>query len=162
MPQNRIDAVLTPAQRANVATAVAAIRTNLPFLLGLSPEERQSLGKLGPASRAFAETALTTAQQNPQILPPAFSVTDFEEDLTLFDALEDPYRALEQLFEEISDTRMLASVEAMAAARAVLYYVRGTAAGNELDEAARQLGLRFARRRRTPPPTENPPEEPTA
>ena len=144
MADNRIDVTLTEEQRTAITDAVATIRTNLPFLVGLSPEERQALNKLGPKSRSFAQTALTVARQNADVLPAGFDVDDFAADLTLYNDLEDIFLSLERLYEEVSDTRMLAGSEAMFAARAVLYYVRGSAAGDRLDEAAATLGERFA------------------
>lgn len=151
MPVNRIDATLTPAQRTNIATAVGAIRTNLPFLFGLTPEERRRLSKMGPESQAFAETTLDLARQNPDILPASFPLTDFEEDLALYDAMEEVFLAIQSLYEEIRDTRTQAGSEAWAAARAIYYYAQGSVVGGQLDDALQQLGLRFARRRPSPP-----------
>lgn len=164
MSSNRIDARLTPEQRTAVLAAVGTIRTNLPFLTGLSNEERRELNKLGDRSHAFAHAAYTVAQQNPGILPASFPLDAFRDDLALFDDLAEAYFAVQQLHEAISDTRLLAGSEAMAAARAVYYFVKGQPDGDRLDQAARELGLRFARPRRPAPdaPPEAPPSAPPA
>ncbi|HEV7892558.1 MAG TPA: hypothetical protein VGP08_18235 [Pyrinomonadaceae bacterium] len=53
MPDNRISATLSQADRQAVLDAINTIRTKLPFLIDLSPEERRSLPS-GPFMRKYA------------------------------------------------------------------------------------------------------------
>lgn len=64
MPDNRISASLSQADRHAVLDAVNTIRTNPPFLVDLSPEERQALPRMGDRSRGFVEQALTVATRS--------------------------------------------------------------------------------------------------
>ncbi len=62
--ENHINATLSVADRDAVINAVAQIRTLLPFLIDLSPDERQALPKMGDKSRAFVQQALQLAEHN--------------------------------------------------------------------------------------------------
>ncbi len=62
--ENRIDAVLTDADRDNVLTIINDIRARLPFLIDLTIEDRQSLPKMGDKSRAFVSQALALAEHD--------------------------------------------------------------------------------------------------
>lgn len=161
MADNRIDAALTDAARTQVLTALDGIRTALPFLEDLGPEERQELPKLGPKSYAFARLALDVARQNPDVLPRAFDLDAFGRDVALLEALEPVRLALNRLAEHVGDTRMLVGSEAYLSALEVYRYVKGSRAGAALDGAAGELGRRFARRN-PPAPPEAPPSPPPA
>lgn len=148
MSDNRLNATLSPEQRAAVEQALQTLRDNLSFLQDLSPTERQDLFKMGARSEAFVRAALDVARQNPDILPRSFDVDAFADDVALYDALRDVHLSLQQLFEHVDDTRMLAGAEAMAAARLVYHYAKGAPAGAALDGAAAAMSERFARRRK--------------
>lgn len=151
--QNRISAELPDKDREQIAASVEAIRAVLPFLVDLSPESRQELFKAGPKSRAFLDLALATAQEHPDILPRAFDLDAFAEDVALFGALDRPYVALRDLVRQIEDTRIAVGAEAMEAARAVYHYAKGYPGSDALTEAYEGLRVRFkggARRRDTP------------
>jgi hypothetical protein len=149
---DRIAATLTPAQRTAVLDAVATIRTNLPFLQSLSPEERQELFKTGDKSLAFVLLARDAARQFPGVLPTDFDLAAFQQDVDLYQSLSEPLLALRDVLEQVEDTRMIAGVDAMYAALEVYYYVRGRDGTSALNEAAQALGRRFQRRARTAPP----------
>jgi hypothetical protein len=42
MPYSNLSAAITPTQVTAIATAIATIKTNLPFLINLIPDERQT------------------------------------------------------------------------------------------------------------------------
>ena len=65
--QNRIDASISTTVRDEILDLIAQIRTKLPFLIDLSPEERQTLPKMGDKSRAFVSGALQLAEQDDHI-----------------------------------------------------------------------------------------------
>jgi hypothetical protein len=81
--------------------AIETIRQKLPFLVGLSPEQRRSLPKMGDRSRAFVSKALAVAQHNSDFLPRSFSVGEVERDVVPADAplpiIVSPTRLQEQL-----------------------------------------------------------------
>ncbi len=50
---NYVSGTLTAAQVTAITTAIATIRTNLPFLHPLSSEDRHALPKMGQKSQPF-------------------------------------------------------------------------------------------------------------
>lgn len=156
MPDNRISASLSQADRQAVLDALNTIRTKLPFLIDLTPEERKGLPKLGDTGRGFVAKALEVAEQNPDILPRSFDVAEMRKDLELLDALLPVVTAFAQLNELLDDTYTEVGSEGYAAALLVYQYVRAGGKGSALDGALDALGQRFARKSRpasgnTPP-----------
>jgi hypothetical protein len=160
MPDNRISAALSQADRQAVLDAVNTIRQKLPFLVDLSPDERKALPKIGDTGRGFVARALEVAEQNPDILPRSFDVAEMRKDLELFDALLPVVTALAQLNELLDDTYTAVGSEAYAAALLVYQYVRSAGKGSALEGALDALGQRFARKSRgtsgNTPPAANP------
>lgn len=148
MPDNRVSASLSAADREAVLAAVQTIRQRLPFLIDLSPEERRRLPKMGNTGRAFVERALTVATQNPDILPRSFDVDEFRRDAELFAALQPVAAALAQLYELVDDTLLEVSGEAYASALAVYGYARAGGKGAALDGLLEGMAQRFARKTR--------------
>lgn len=72
--QNRIDATISVADRDKILDFISQIRALMPFLIDLSPEERQALPKMGDKSRAFVSQALQLADQDD-----SYSVDNYEE-----------------------------------------------------------------------------------
>jgi hypothetical protein len=148
MPDNRVSASLSDADRQAVLAAVQTIRQKLPFLVDLSPEERHRLPKMGDKSRAFVEQALTIASQNEDVLPRSFDVEEFRRDVELMDALRPIAAALAQLYELVDDTLLEVSSEAYASALAVYGYARAGGKGSALDGLLEGMAQRFARKTR--------------
>ena len=154
--QTRISTQFPDEDRARLQRAVDEIQALLPFLVDLSPESRQELFKAGPRSRAFL--ALATAQEHPDILPRAFDLDAFAEDVALFGALDRPYVALRDLLRQVEDTRIAVGAEAMEAARAVYHCAKGYPGSDALTEAHEGLRVRFRAR---PSRGDGPPDAPT-
>ncbi len=146
MSQNRIDSTLPAAARDEILAAIQAIRTRLPFLVDIAPEERQGLPKFGDKSVAFVHRALEVARQNPDILPRRFDLDAYGRDVALLDAMEPVRLALSRLAEHVEDTRFLVGSEAYLASLEVYRQVKESPTGLALDETADELGKRFARR----------------
>ncbi|HJS00632.1 MAG TPA: hypothetical protein VJ780_06825 [Flavobacterium sp.] len=109
---NRVNATATAAQLTAVKTAFQTILTNLPFLVGLTSEERKSLNAIDVNNKTFAEDALNAAVNNPTLVPAYVSVPNMQSDLTLFNQMDEISGLANQLCERIDDTRMLAGSEA--------------------------------------------------
>jgi hypothetical protein len=146
MPDNRISASLSQTDRQAVLDAVNTIRTKLPFLIDLSPEERRTLPRMGDKSRGFVAQALEVAEQNPDILPRSFDVSEMRKDVELLAALSPVLAALSQLNELVDDTVMAVGSEAYAAALLIYQFARAAGKGSALDTALDSLGQRFARK----------------
>ena len=149
MPENRVSAVLSEADRRAVLDAIETIRTKLSFLIDLSPEQRRSLPKMGDKSRAFVAKALAIAQQNSDFLPRSFSVEEFERDVTLAEALLPIMVSLTRLQEQITDTYTEVGSEAYLASLIVYQYGRNSGDGASLEGLLDDMGQRFARKSRS-------------
>ena len=144
MPYQNISATVAAADLQAVKDAIAIIQQKLPFLISLTPDERKSILKTGPNSLSFVQNAQQAAQNNPDIFPKSFDVTEFASDVTLFAVLTDINTAVAQLGSSIDDTRMAVGGEAMKEATQVYTYVKTAAASTPgLKPVADQLGQRF-------------------
>lgn len=151
--ENRIAATLSAADRDAVLAAIAQIRTLLPFLIDLSPEERQALPKMGDKSRAFVGQALQLAQNDDSYLPRSFDVAEMKRDVELAEALYPIMTALKQLSEFVDDTYVQVGSEAYTAALVVYQSAKRSGQGSALDGLLDALGQRFARKTKETPPT---------
>ena len=152
MPENRVNATLSPADQQAVLDAIATIKAKLPFLVDLTPTERQILPKMGDKSRAFVHKALEVATQNPGFLPRDFDLAEMRHDVELFESLQPVVVALTQLQELVDDTVVGVGSEAYTAALLVYQYAKASNQGAALDELADALGRRFARKAKSAPP----------
>ncbi len=148
MTDNLINATLSAADRKVVLDAINTIKQKLPFLIDLSPSERQALPKMGDKSRAFVTKALEIATQNPDFLPRSFNVEDMKKDVALHEALYPIWQALTQLCELVDDTQIAVGSEAYVAALLVYKYGKNNPTVSGLDEVMDNLGKRFVRRSR--------------
>ena len=128
MPYTNIDATVTDAQRSAALAAIAQIETNLPFLINLTPKERQALPKMGSATQSFVTKALEIAGNNPQFIPPFVDLAAMRRDYDLATRLQGIEMQLASIHEKVADTNTAAGSEA---------YVTGLAIYNSLKAAAK-------------------------
>jgi hypothetical protein len=114
--ENKLSQDLTAAAITNINTAIATIKTNLPFLLTLTAEERSSLAKMGNKSLAFVRKSYEYAKLNPTLVPTFVVVDELRKDLETVDKLHAIYAQITDLQSRLDDTIMLASSEAYMAA----------------------------------------------
>jgi hypothetical protein len=104
--------ILTQAQ-----TKISEIKTLLaPYIVALTPSERQELPKMGEKTISFVEKAYDFAQQNPNLVPPYLNMTAFGVDFEDAHGLWTLVNSIRQLDENTSDTEMAAGSEAYQAA----------------------------------------------
>ena len=146
LTNNRLNTTATDPQIATVKTAVQTINTNLPFLVGLTDEERKALPAINVNNKVFTEDAINAAVNNPALIPSYVSIPNMQNDLNLFSQLDEVIGIVNQLCEKLEDTRMLAGAEAYVAALTV-YKLFGSAADAGVpgaDAIVTQLKARFA------------------
>ncbi len=112
MLENRLDIVLTSTQITAIKAAFAAVETNIPFLLGLTVDERVTLPKINVANKVFVEDAINAMSNNATLLPAYLDVTKMKNDLQLFSQLDELAQICRRILEKIEDTQMLAGSEA--------------------------------------------------
>jgi hypothetical protein len=104
--------VLTQAQ-----TKIQEVLTLLsPYLLALTPTERQGMPKMGEKTISFVEKAYDFAKQNLNLVPPYLEMAAFGTDFTDAHGLWSLHNIVLQLEEGIGDTEMAAGSEAYQAA----------------------------------------------
>ena len=151
MPSNRIDAVLTVAQREQAQAALASLTSSLPFLIDLGSGEKASMPKFGEKNRSFVIKALAIADAHPEMLPASLSLAEFRADVDLVESLYPIRHGLEALFGRVDDTYFAAGSEAYAAALLVYQFAKiHNIASGGLDDTVGDLGRRFARKSRKP------------
>jgi len=128
-----------------------------PFLIALTPTERQELPKMGDGTLPFVQKCLSYCQSNPEFAP---SFVDFEglaSDMKVYEQLLPIYRLIFQLENKLNDTTMEAGAESFVSAlsyyNSVKYAARMDAPGAKA--IAEDLSKRFARTSKAVPAPEN-------
>lgn len=155
MPYANISAELTAAQITAITGAINTIKTNLPFLLNLSKEERSRLSKMGPNGYSYVTKAIDYANGNASALPAVLNVVEAKKDLKLYNDMRPLAQAVAQLIESMDDTMMALGVEAKDFSDTFYGVVQGLAKANVpgMDTIADDLGVFYekARTEDTPP-----------
>ena len=146
MNENRVSGVLSSEDVAVINAAIETVRQKMPFLMGLDPEARRSLPRMGDKSRAFVRKSLEVADQNPGMLPRAFDLGEFRRDVALDEALIPIAEAVRKLAELIDDTNTGVRSDAYLAALTVYQSAKQVGKGTGLDGALDELGRRFVRK----------------
>lgn len=145
MIQNVIDAQLS-TEDENLAVQKLKETENLfPFMVKLSPQERQTLPKMGKKTLDFVERTMVYAKENPGLVPPFLSIEAQQRDMALSRQVQRILAVLEPFCEKLRDTYMLLGSEAYAGSRVFYTTVKGAAkAGVPGSETiAKDLGERF-------------------
>ncbi len=144
MSYENISATLSDQNLAEIKMAIATIRSNMPFLISLTTDERRKRLKMGDKSLAFVRNSITVTQNNPEVLPGNFDPKEFEKDYNLVVALTEVLGLLEQLSEQVDDTLMAVGSESMANSLLIYDFVKTAAKHSPgLKSVAEQLGERF-------------------
>ena len=125
--ENKVSITLPAEAVAQINQALATIEKNLPALINLTAEERQSLPKMGDKTLAFVTKALEYAKQNPSVVPVFLNVPEFEKDVVGVTALNNILKPLQQLTEKLNDTTLEAGSEAYSSAFVFYTAVKGAA-----------------------------------
>ncbi|PZU86546.1 MAG: hypothetical protein DI529_08565 [Chryseobacterium sp.] len=125
-----------------------------PYLQGLTPDQRESIFKMGDKTVATVQKVEDYTETNPEFAPSYMDQPEFHKDVAVVNGLS-PLRNLStQLASDLSDTIMLAGNEALLAA--MLYYGavkeaadKGVATAKPIYE---DLSKRFTRKGNRPAP----------
>ena len=142
MSQNLISAEFPESDQQATLAAIQQIQS-LSFLIGLSNSDKQSLNKMGDKSRSFVEQALSVAQQNPEMLPVRFDLSEFERDVALYQALHPVSVALSKLNELVEGTLMAVGSDAYNSALDVYAYAKLTDGVTGLESLRTMMSNRF-------------------
>jgi len=109
---NRSDAVISDADMADIQSQIADITQRLPFLVGLTPQERKRLNTIRHQKKLFVEQIVRSFEENQAILPGYLDAEAIRRDYELFEQLTELELIVGQLQEKLVHTRMLAGSEA--------------------------------------------------
>ena len=160
LTNNRLSVVMTATQVQAVKDALQTLLTNMPFLIGLTVEERSTLPKISVANKVFTEDALNAVNNHGDLLPGYFSGSGFQQDMALYRQLDELTAIARGLIERMDDTQMLAGSEAYVSALTA-YKLFGAAADAGIpgaDTIYDQLKERFAQ---SSSPAPKAPEQPS-
>jgi hypothetical protein len=157
MSQNRIAVSFSDASLQNIDTAITSLEQELVALIGLSPEERRDLTKMGAKSEAFCRQAVTVLSEHSGVLPRNFDLVGYVGDLTALDLLRPRAVRLRRLLERITDSEMALGSDLMTASLEGYAHLKVAGKGEGLDELRKMLSMRFSRRSATAEEQETPP-----
>lgn len=144
--QNKMDAVLSDEDRDRALNHLRQARDLLPFLIDMTPDERQTTFKMGEKGRPFVEGSLAIVEQDDSFMPRSFDKTEMHRDHEFFVAMEPVFVQITRLYEAVSDTRMLAGSDLIMAALEVYRNAKNNGQGANLDSLVPLLGRRFKRK----------------
>ena len=113
---NRVSASIDEGTLKEVKEALALVNSKLPFLIGLKPEERQSIPKISEVNKVFTADAIVAIKNNGNLLPAYLSVDEISKDYKLYEQLDEIVSLSQQLTEKLNDTQMMAGSEAYVSA----------------------------------------------
>lgn len=146
LTNNRLSITLTPEELKKALNALQEVNAVLPFLTGLTVEERMKLPKIDGSNRLFVQDALKVMKQNGAIMPNFVNVEELEKDFTLYEQLDSVLSAVNQLQEKLRDTQMLAGSEAYSSALMAyrMFQMAADAGLPGMDTVVDDLKQRFA------------------
>lgn len=125
--RNLIDAVLSQEDENLVIQKTNEIEALLSFMENLSPEERQTLPKMGMKGLDFVEKTLRYGEEHSTLQIPYVDINQMRRDLTLKKQVQRILGVLEPLCEKLRDTDMILGTESYAAARVIYNAAKGAA-----------------------------------
>ena len=143
---NRLNTTLPEASMMLIKSLLEQIQSLLPFIIGLTPAERQAIPKINVSNKSFTEDALSILANNNGLFPSFINVVNLNNDLTLYRQLDELATISRQLTEKIEDTQMLAGSEAYVTALSIYRLTEAAAAAGMpgADVLYWQLKERFA------------------
>lgn len=120
LSENRINVVLLAADVTAINTAVSAILSKVPANTTLTDEQRVSYNAINVANKVFADDCLAEAQANGTGILPAFvNLTNLQNDLSVFEQLDQIESMLNNTLQRVADAKRIAGHEAYGQANVV-------------------------------------------
>jgi len=148
MTQNIVSLNFTDADRTAIDEALAVLEQKLAPLIGLTPDERRGLVKMGEKSETFCRETLTVLAQNTQFLPPSFDLAEARNDLASLDEIRPWGARLRRLLEKADDSETALGSDVMTAALEGYALIKVSGKGAGLDALRQGMSARFTRKSR--------------
>lgn len=157
---NRLNTTMSEADITTVKKYFNSMYSLMPFLIGLTTDERITLPKINEGNKVFVADSINALVNNAPMLPAYLNVADIKTDLTLYEQLDELEGIALQLVEKIQDTRMLCGSEAYASSLTAyrLFEAAASAGLPGADSVYNALKQRFAGQGGTGGQTPTPPQ----
>lgn len=117
-----------------VNNAIATLKAKLsPYLIAITPAERQAVPKMSDGTIPFVEKAMDYAREDAQFLPPYTDLDEVHKDWNAVQALVPMLRDIKQIESNLSDTVMVAGSEAYLGALSYYNSVKNATKWNVAD-----------------------------
>lgn len=113
---NRISVTVDEKAIEQAKEHLRALNELFPYLIGLTPGERQTLPKMDVNNKIFVEDALNAAKSNSQVLPAYLNLNELQLDKQGFERLDEIVLLTAQLAQKLRDTQILMGSEAYVSA----------------------------------------------
>lgn len=113
---NRLSVQLPDSDVLAIGAHIKDATGLLPFLVGLTPRERESLPKIDVNNKAFVEDAINALNTEQMVLPNGINGEEIRKDLILYSQLDSIELQLLDLLTKVRHTKMLAGSEAYTSA----------------------------------------------
>ena len=150
MTQNLISLDLGVDDIAAIDKALEILEARLDRFVVLTPDQIRHLNKMGDKSEAFCRQATVVLEENPQLIPPGFSVAELRQDITDLDLMRPRFLRLRELLQKVDSTEMALGSDIINAALEGYGYMKmgGKSAG--LDGLRESMSVRYTGRRGKP------------
>ena len=141
--QNQIDAVFEFADRDRIFDLIKRIFTLLPLSIVLSPEEQQSLVKIGDSNRPFVEESLDLVDQDDSFMPRSFDKTEMRQDSDFYTTLLPISIQISKLHKAVCETILLVGRDLIMSGLEIYPNAKANGAGANPDNLFTLPGKRF-------------------
>lgn len=122
--KNQISVTITEETIGQVIDLIQQINELMPFLTGLTPDQRKRLPKIDKRNKIFVNDVESAIKNDSSLLPSYVDPEEMSKDLKLYEQLEDLMTPLSYLYDRVRDTQMLAGSEAYSSALMVYNMVK--------------------------------------
>lgn len=130
--QNQIAVQVSQADLQKMTDFITGLQNVLvPYVIGLSDQERHDILKIGDKSVAFVDKCMDYTETNPEFIPNNLDVPSMQIDVTAINQLYPLLQQLMQITTNLSDTVMLSGSEAF---KGALLYYGGVQMGMKTNE----------------------------
>lgn len=161
MNNNKINAVISPADQTTALAHYSALLILLPFLRAMTADEKKATNDAANGRLPFTQQACLYAQQHPEVLPTTFSLPAFVSSVAFLTQFVGIVNADTSNHEKIIDTFRLANSDCYDEGLTVYNYFKAANSTGNYNDVVANLGTYFAGqgKKKTPPVT--PPTPPT-
>ncbi|MDB5272230.1 MAG: hypothetical protein JWO58_597 [Chitinophagaceae bacterium] len=147
MSYQNLSVALSDDQKNTFINQIIALKSMMPFLIHLSPEERKSLRKVAEKRQGYVHDVVVAVKANSTAIPQAIDTVEFFKDAQLFLDLSEIMAQIVPLYEALSDTFMAAGNEAITVSDQCYGFLKQAARGNShLTNTVQELSKHFAKK----------------